>query len=126
MIAHGDDLHSDETLQPHAIPRQDQADGPLFVRADESGKVRNDHPLTAHVAAATIDAKTLRGKVFDYLAKMGNYGATDEQMQLNIPMNASTQRPRRVELVELGLVKNSGNMRKTTTGRRAIVWEVVT
>lgn len=49
-------------------------------------------------------------------------GCTDEEMQLALKMNPSTQRPRRGELVGMGLVKDSGRTRRTRSGRRATVW----
>jgi hypothetical protein len=37
-------------------------------------------------------------------------------------MNPSTQRPRRVELVEGGWVEDSGERRPTRSGMDAVVW----
>lgn len=50
---------------------------------------------------------------------------TDEEMQAATGLHGSTQRPRRVSLVEKGLVRDSGTKRKTTAGRMATVWEAV-
>jgi hypothetical protein len=49
-------------------------------------------------------------------------GATDEEMQNNIPMPANTQRPRRVELTQMNQVVDSGYWRLTKTKRKAVVW----
>jgi len=49
-------------------------------------------------------------------------GLTDEQIQDALAMPASTERPRRVELVELKLVKDSGRTARTRSGRSAVVW----
>jgi hypothetical protein len=83
---------------------------------------------TSQAAAKAIwkDAPTLRQQVLELLrsvaaAHSGN-GLTDEEMQVRLDMNASTQRPRRVELVQAGLVKDSGRRARTRSGRNAVVW----
>lgn len=82
---------------------------------------------TSKDAAAEIEAKarTLRGTVYSFLKISGPYGATDDELQVALLMNPSTQRPRRIELVELGLVKNSGKKRRTRSARWAVVWACV-
>lgn len=50
---------------------------------------------------------------------------TDEEVQELLGMNPSTERPRRVELVDKGCVRNSGRQRMTRSGRWAVVWEAV-
>ncbi len=84
------------------------------------------HSATSEAAARSIkvNAGTYRAQVYDYLIWCQN-GATDEQMQMGIPMGASTQRPRRVQLVADGLVRDSGRKAKTSSGKAAVVWEVV-
>ena len=83
------------------------------------------HSETSKAAAKEIegDAGTQRHKLFGWLYEHGS--ATDEECQDGIPMNPSTQRPRRVELVRMGLVRDTGEKRKTRSGRSAVVWEVV-
>jgi hypothetical protein len=68
----------------------------------------------------------LRAKIYAMLVERGEMGATDEEMQLGIPMNPSTQRPRRGELADAGFVIESDKVRKTKSGRNAIVWVAVT
>ena len=51
--------------------------------------------------------------------------STDEELQAVLHMNPSTERPRRVELVEKGLIVDRGLRRKTASGRYAVVWEAV-
>lgn len=67
-------------------------------------------------------ATALRQRVLDLLRGMGAVGFTDEEMQVVLAMNPSTQRPRRGELVALGLVVDSGRTRPTRSGRQATVW----
>ena len=52
-------------------------------------------------------------------------GATDAQQQKRTGLDGSTQRPRRVRLVEIGLVVDSGRGRTTASGRLATVWVAV-
>ena len=51
-------------------------------------------------------------------------GATDEQIQIGIDMNPSTERPRRGELEQLGKIKNSGRKARTLSKRSAVIWIV--
>lgn len=85
------------------------------------------HSPTSVAAAEHAEPKaaTLRRVVLDYIRSQGRDGATDEQVQNALSMNPSTQRPRRVELVEGGLVCDSGVTRKTQSGRSAVVWVAV-
>lgn len=70
-------------------------------------------------------AGVLRVQVAQYIAQTGGAGATDDEVQVALDMNPSTERPRRVELVELGQVKDSGLRRQTRSGRQAVVWVFV-
>jgi predicted transcriptional regulator len=59
-----------------------------------------------------------------YLYIRNNNGCTDEEVQDGLNLNPSTQRPRRIELVQLGLIKETAKRRRTKSGRWAIVWEI--
>jgi hypothetical protein len=90
-------------------------DLPLFQR----------HSITSRAAAESLAPATVNAcqrKVLDYLADHPE-GATDEQMQLGIPMSPSTQRPRRIELVAKGMIVQAGEG-KTRSGRRAVKWQI--
>lgn len=63
---------------------------------------------------------SLQATVYAFLV---NRSSTDEEVQDALGMNPSTERPRRVELVEKKLVRDSGDRRLTKAGRRAVVWE---
>ena len=82
------------------------------------------HSATSRAAAEEIADRTatLRAKVLAHVRACGEAGATDEEMQAALPMPANTQRPRRRELQLAGLIKDSGRMRRTASGRRAVVW----
>lgn len=49
-------------------------------------------------------------------------GATDEEITKGLRMNPNTERPRRVELVDMGRVVDSGRVRLTESGTKAVVW----
>ena len=85
------------------------------------------HSVTSKQAAESLEPQRLNDlqrQVMAFLRKRGDLGATDEEMQLGIPMAPSTQRPRRVELARRGLLVEAG-VRKTTSGRNACVWRCV-
>lgn len=105
-------------------PRRDQPDLFADYRPDPPCQA---HSETSRAAAEAIEpaAETLRRRVLDFLRGVADLGATDEDMQLIMKMNPSTQRPRRIELVEMGLVLDSGRTRPTRSGRKAVVWVIV-
>lgn len=90
------------------------------------------HSETSHDAAEKAEphAGTERARVLAHLESVGTYGATDEEIQIALGMNPSTQRPRRVELQKAGQVEEACNVfgqklqRKTTSGRNAQVWRI--
>lgn len=81
---------------------------------------------TSVAAAKQIEPITgaLRLAVYAMLVSRGWVGATDEEMQDALEMAPNTQRPRRIELVEDGWVRDSGRTRPTRSGRKAVVWVV--
>jgi hypothetical protein len=82
------------------------------------------HSDTSAAAAEAIGPKvpSLRAQLLGWLRERGEYGATDEEIQTALWMAANTQRPRRVELVESGQVRDSGKRRLTSALREAVVW----
>lgn len=82
------------------------------------------HSATSRAAAAEAHpaADTQRGRILSYLRGAGGVGATDEQIQEHLNLNPSTERPRRIELVQQGYVVDSGRTARTRSGRRAVVW----
>jgi hypothetical protein len=61
--------------------------------------------------------------VLDYIRTHG--GATDDEVQVGLDMNPSTERPRRIELVRAGKVRATEAKRPTRSGAMAIVWGLV-
>jgi hypothetical protein len=82
------------------------------------------HSETSQEAAEAIEPTVagLRGRVLTFLLARGEHGATDEEIQVALEMNPSTERPRRVELWYAGLIVNSSETRLTSSGRRASIW----
>lgn len=93
--------------------------------ANTIGKFQREGQSSTSKQAA-IEASTVTGAarsaVYQYVQECGHQGATDEEVQRGLGMNPSTQRPRRVELVEAGAIVDSGVKRPTASGRDAVVW----
>ncbi|MDY0169427.1 MAG: hypothetical protein RBS80_22985 [Thermoguttaceae bacterium] len=68
----------------------------------------------------------MRGEVLAALVTRGRRGATDEELARELSMRGDTERARRVELRDAGLVIDSGRRRPTSSGRRAVVWIAAT
>ena len=79
---------------------------------------------TSEGAAEAIkpSAARLRTRVYERLVLAGWAGMTDQELQDVLHMDPSTERPRRVELVKMGSVIDSGRKRRTAAGRPAVVW----
>jgi len=79
---------------------------------------------TSHAAAGEIrsDAGRLRQAVWAFIRARGDHGATDSEIQTDLQLAGDTQRPRRWELQRAGLIVDSGQRRRTPTGRKAVVW----
>lgn len=85
------------------------------------------HSDTSRAAALRIEprAGTMRRVVLDHLRACKGGGATDEELQVALHMNPSTQRPRRIELEKGGLIRKAGIKRQTLSGGRAEVYVAV-
>jgi hypothetical protein len=79
---------------------------------------------TSAAAAESIGAVagTIRAAVYRELQDRGKAGATDDELQTALGLRVQTETARRCELVDLGLVSDSGQTRKTSAGRLAVVW----
>jgi hypothetical protein len=82
------------------------------------------HSDTSVHAALSVEpnANTLRAEVYSFIVRSGPHGATDEEICEALHMGGSTERPRRVELMDGGFVRDSTNRRNTRSGRYAVVW----
>ena len=82
------------------------------------------HSATSAEAAERAEPRAgTQRAVLLALLRAAPIGMTDEEMQAW--MQPSTQRPRRVELVNAGLVEDSGDRMRTRSGRLATVWRAV-
>lgn len=81
------------------------------------------HSETSREAATSIktSATNLRELVYRAIAEHGPM--TDERIAQVLSMNPSTERPRRIELVNAGRVVEAG-WERTKSGRKATLWEV--
>jgi hypothetical protein len=92
---------------------------------NHAGKVRLDAPATSRRAATAITMKTgtARWDILECLWLAGcdeargwglryRGGMTDLELQRQLSMNPSTERPRRGELVDAGLVREHGTRRQ--------------
>jgi hypothetical protein len=100
----------------------------MIIQQEMFGDSDVSPPAQAHSETSREAAEAIKPKVND-LHRMvldalrgATDGLTDEEMQELIPMKPSTQRPRRIELCKLGLVRDSGRTRKTRSCRKAVVW----
>ncbi len=67
-----------------------------------------------------------RERVLEAIRAEGDLGLTDEELQTMLGLAGNTERPRRRELQQLGLIRDSGRRRSPAPGRiRATVWTAV-
>lgn len=89
---------------------------PLF----DAPYARNSETSRAAAKAIVPHMARLRKLVYDWLKEHGP--ATDQEMQDGTGLTCNCQTPRRLELVHLGLVSDTGETRKNRSGRAATVW----
>ena len=96
------------------------------MRHDEFHIAYQGHSTTSERAAQQIagGADSLRRRVLDFL--QANGPSSDDEIQEALGMNPSTERPRRIELCKLGLVRDSGLQGKTRSGRACTLWVACT
>lgn len=101
---------------------------PEFERAlDEAhAYIRRDARPTSRAAAraALPNTGTKRRKVFDFIRLQGDHGATDAEIIAGLGMAHQSVGPRRLELLEAGLIAPADKQRATPTGVMAMVWVV--
>ena len=116
----GNDIEQPEVMDTSYDGRPGFSERPV-PDANTAGKVGREHPDTAQQAATRIMPRTgtQRQKVLTAIRVLAQ---TDEELQTRLTMNPSSQRPRRVELVEQRWIEDSGVRRKTSSGADAIVW----
>jgi DNA-binding NarL/FixJ family response regulator len=83
-----------------------------------AGKSRTS--IAAAEAIADM-APTLRGKVYREIVRRGDQGATRAEIAEQLAIRESTVCGRCRELLDLGLIYDTGTTRQTTSGRAAVV-----
>ena len=82
---------------------------------------------TSQAAAISMIPRigTLRRRVYDAIAEVGEHGITDDALETRLGLRHQTVSARRRELVLLGLLRRVGE-RRTSSGRLAAVWTIRT
>lgn len=95
-----------------------------YLEQDELPFVEDSKTSRAAAESMLPAADTKRGRVLAFITSRGWGGATDEEIidHFGGPGVANGIRPRRVELEHAGLVRDSGSVRRTRSGRFAAVW----
>jgi hypothetical protein len=106
--------HELDTILKAAHSLQDDVSD--AARGNHPGKVRADAPATSRAAARAVSMTTGSTR-WAILARLiiahdnGWQGMTDWEIQQTLSLNPSTERPRRGELVDAGLVREVGTRR---------------
>jgi hypothetical protein len=97
----------------------------MIPPADYAPAVMSSAPSIAAADAILPHLAHLEALVLRALQRFpAGMGATDQELQRLCRLSGDTERPRRVRLVELGLVEDSGQTRRGASGRKATVWTV--
>jgi hypothetical protein len=93
---------------------------------DRAGKARADASDTSRAAARLLlRSGTTRVRILEALwaCRATSEGMTDLELQRELKLDPSTERPRRGELVDAGMVQETGKTR-VHNGRKWTVWRV--
>ena len=108
-------LFSDESQVPDRPPDSGRS---RPVGLPHSGTDTSREAAERMVPGASVQA----ARVFQFISKCGREGATDHEVQTELGMTGDSERPRRWSLQRAGLIRDSGQRRKSPAGRQAIVW----
>ncbi len=100
------------------------SDTPLFMAPTTPP---SNGTATSDEAAHSLSEETLNEQhraILNALWRHRDHGLTDEELQDATGINPSSERPRRGELVEGGLVVVTALTRRTKSGRNANVWRL--
>ena len=95
---------------------------PIDLPMDPTRLVRTQDPDTSHQAATNASKRgpSQRRRIWEALQTLGT--ATDYELAMATGILRSSAAKRRQELVDAGLVEDSGLREPTDTGTLAIVW----
>jgi predicted transcriptional regulator len=77
---------------------------------------------TSKAAAESINALSMRGIALETIKRAGLHGMTSDELEATIGMRHQTASARIRELALGGNIFDSGQRRKTRSGRNAAVW----
>ena len=78
----------------------------------------NDTDTSIAAAISVLeDAETMQGRVYRRIRQTGEYGATCDELEIRLNMRHTTCSARIRELVLKGIIKDSGQRRKGSSGR---------
>lgn len=85
---------------------------------------RNAPAGTSDVAAVEIapHTPTMRDRILAFIRSRGAHGATDDEAEAALGIKPQSYTPRRGELVKLGLIRDTGERRPTSSGKPAAVY----
>jgi hypothetical protein len=90
---------------------------------------RHGDPHTSHDVARSLSVGKLRDSQKAILSHFREYGPMTDtdlmQVYVGAPQSRSGLRTRRRELVDRGLIEDTGARKRLPTGRRAIVWRAI-
>lgn len=82
---------------------------------------------TSRAAAASVepDARTLRGIILAFIRGRGDFGATCDEIEVELGLRHQTASARVFELREAKYIGDFASRRKTRSGRAAVAWKAV-
>jgi hypothetical protein len=98
--------------------------GDIPFESKEANQItRRSDPITSFEAGVRVlpRLKEIQSKVYWYLRSIGPHGLADWEIENHFGDHGATYRTRRAELVDLGLVRDTGRTR-TINGRKRKVW----
>lgn len=96
-----------------------RADGPFFARAPKA-RARAGDPETSYEAAQSVAVTNGQRAVLAAFAAHGDM--TDDALVGRVQLSPSGARSRRAELVDVGLIVDTGRRATSGTGRKMTVW----
>ena len=101
-------------------------DPDLFGNDLARARARRDDPVTSRIAAehVTPSLRQIQRQVLGYAVSKGATGFTDPEMNLDFGTMSSSLRSRRAELVDVGLIADTGKRHKFGGRTPYTVWRI--
>lgn len=106
---------------------QIEGQGDLLAFASEQAHARLTDPDTSHAAAASVNVRHSQQQVLALLREgpATDHALADRAYRRGVTISPSGLRSRRSELVDAGLVEDTGLRERLPSGRHAAVWRVI-